>query len=136
MTEPYKYLIGLYREVPPRDLRDAAFYVAPDVLDSLMRANVKAVERDDFTNERERYEAEAAPTQLFGIPLYTDKDLPAGTGVIICENATDRAIRRANGRGQTFNVVKFESPSLSDFILPPAPKLTRWQRIKAVFRRG
>jgi hypothetical protein len=120
-------LYAMHAAVHPRDRRDLIWVMHPDMRRLIevgtIRNHVRAgtaLQREDCVPPPPITEPPHIDT-LFGCPLETWADMDPNTIEARAENATDRALRRAEERGQTFNVVKAVEFAPIEFPTPPPP---------------
>lgn len=89
-------------EVPPQDRQDIIARVSPNTWDDITRELPPDLEKEGLPD------VAAAPALMtvFGLDIQPDARVEDGVLHVWVENEMDRAIRRAQERGQTVNVVR------------------------------
>jgi hypothetical protein len=126
---------GMYAQMHPRDRMDAVLVVHPRMREVVQRGAAMMrgwrpkpppplVTAEEAAEARVRLLTDAPPVdRLLGIRMETF-DLPDWRTIELwAENDHDRALRRAQERGQIVNVVRPESFAIPDFPLPVKPTL-------------
>jgi hypothetical protein len=98
--------------IPPRDRRDAEFYMSQGTYDFLCTSFIPGYDPESFAQMR-----------MLGQPIQIDDSLPFGIIECIAELLVDRAIRRATeaGRHLVINRPVFSMPST--YVTVPTPTL-------------
>jgi hypothetical protein len=96
-----------FAQIHPRDRVDARFYV-----NEVTRA---------LLGQEHNFEPHDL-TQLLGIPLEIDENLPDGVVLCLAETELDRVIRRATEQGRYISIVK-PVPALPRVLPAPPPTI-------------
>lgn len=121
-----------YARLLPQDRIDTQCYMNRNTIDDLKRRFPMRDPRDD-----PGYPPLAAirPATMLGMRIEMDENLPDGIIELRTETELDRAIRRANLAGRSFNIMKFEPFDALVYPTQPEPTLrallrSYWSKIR------
>lgn len=126
MSDIFRSAVEQYARILPEDLRDTEVYLNHATL-----AEIERIKPSMYL---------PLPSQILGLPVRIDDNMPDGVVALRTENKFDRAIRRANERGHAFNIVK--PATFTPEVLPAPPPTVRalvrhWcKSVREKVRRG